>query len=89
MAGATVPRRTRTGMKAKKTSVVALLVASMLAACWIVNEIRAARARAGRLNAPSHLRQVGLGFRYEPNDIVGFRMTGDVVVAQTPSAAPK
>jgi hypothetical protein len=76
-------------MKAKKTSVVVLLVAATLAGGWIVNENRAARVRAGRLNAPSHLRQVGLGFPHERNDIVGFRMTGNVVVAQTPSAAPK
>lgn len=69
-------------MKAKKTVVWVLLIAGALAAVWILNEDRA--RRAGRLNATSHLRQVGLGFRYQQNDIVGFKLTGDVVVARTP-----
>ena len=74
-------------MKTRRTIVWVLLVVVVLAAWWIVNEDRVGRAR--RLNATSHLRQVGLGFRYQLNDIVGFKLTGDVAVARTPSGATR
>ena len=64
-------------MKAKNTSIVVLLIACVLGTCWVVNEDAA--VKASRLNPPSHLEQVGLGFRGERNDIVGFRIKGNVV----------
>jgi len=63
-------------MKAKGVSVVVLVVASVLAACWVANEDRKS---AHRINVPSHRKQVGLSFRHERNDIAGFMLTGEVV----------
>jgi len=64
-------------MKAKRIGIVVLVVASMLAAFWFANEDRKSEER---LNVPSHLKRVGLGFRHERNDIVGFTLTGQVVL---------
>ena len=64
-------------MTAKKIGIVVLVFASMLAAFSFANENRKV---ARRINVPSHLKQVGLSFRHERNDIAGFTLTGQVLV---------
>jgi hypothetical protein len=63
-------------MKATRIGIVVLAV--VLAGCWFANENRGS---AERLNVTSHRKQVGLSFRHERNDIVGFTLTGEVAMA--------
>ena len=64
-------------MKATRIGIVVLVVASVLAAVWFANEDRKS---VHRINLPSHQKHVGLGFRHARNDIVGFTLTGQVVL---------
>jgi hypothetical protein len=67
-------------MKASWVSILVLVVASVLAACWIGNEDRRS---AHRINVPSHQKHVGLGFRHARNDIAGFTLTDEVLVRRS------
>ena len=72
-------------VKAKRVSIVVLVVAGGLGAYWVADE---ERKSARRLNAPSHLKQVGLSFRQERNDLGLFTLSGEVQ-KQAESAAAK
>ena len=72
-------------MKTTKIGIVSfVVVVSMLAACWYGNEDRKS---VGRFNVASHCKRVGLGFRHDRNDVVGFVRSGPVVVAPEEKAA--
>ena len=71
-------------MKATRIGIVVLVVASVLAACWFANEDRKS---AHRINVPSHQKRVGLGFRHERNDMVGFVLRGPVMLTPTQQVA--
>lgn len=63
-------------MKIRKSGIVVAAAIGVLAVCWLASEDKS--RTAPRLNSPSHVRQIGLNFRHERNDIAGFTLMGEV-----------
>jgi hypothetical protein len=72
-------------MKTRKTIGVALLMTIVASFAYWLGYQHGRTPQRGRITALNSLRQIGLSFRGERNDIGRFSATGSVVTPTTPA----